>query len=190
MYTNPICILTLIFTLALALTLTITLTLALTLTLTLTRALALTLAKVRAKADQQAKWQQPTKAPYLEPEGKQSSPSQARGRPVERQNSWERCGARASNSKPMPKPGPHLKPFELARWLAGCHRSRPPAARPTPPRRLSSRHTQRPVPSAQFPAPSTASLLPPHAKRRISTPQPPRRRVTLTSSLTQPQAHP
>lgn len=84
--------------------------------------LAAEAAKVRASAEQQAKWQLPTKAPYLEPEGKPSSPSQARGRPVERQNSWERYGSRLS-LPPVEKPdakilSPAKHPLELMLELA------------------------------------------------------------------------
>jgi hypothetical protein len=87
----------------------------------------------------------------------------------------------------MPKPDPNLEPFERPRWRAGGLPPLPPARPPAPRLRAAS---PRATPSAQYPAPSTASLSPPQGKRRVSTPQPPRRRLAQTSSLTRPQACP
>ena len=59
-----------------------------------------------ARIARQSNWQLPTMAPYLNPEMQPRSPGSSRARPIERQNSWERCGSRPSNPNPNPNPKP------------------------------------------------------------------------------------
>ena len=68
----------------------------------------LAVAAKEARITRQSNWQLPTMAPYLNPEMQPRSPGSSRARPIERQNSWERCGSRPSNPNPNPKPEPNL----------------------------------------------------------------------------------
>ena len=68
----------------------------------------LAVAAKEARITRQGNWHLPTMAPYLNPEMQPRSPGSSRARPIERQNSWERCGSRPSNPNPNPNPEPNL----------------------------------------------------------------------------------